>query len=263
MRGSREAWFIVGPGGWPAMADRVEPIFFPRSIAVIGASRHKGKVGYAILRNLLVNEFQGTLYPVNPNADSVQGIKAYPSIGDVPDPVDLAIVTVPADAALEAVEACGKKGVRGLVVITAGFREIGGVGAEREKRLVELVKRYGMVLVGPNCMGVINTHPEVQMDATFAPTPPLRGHLSFLSQSGALGVAILDHATNLKLGFAKFASLGNKADVSGNDLLVSWEDDPETKVILMYLENFGNPRNFVRIARRVTKKKPIVAVKAG
>ena len=245
------------------MADRVEPIFFPRSIAVIGASRHKGKVGYAILRNLLVNEFQGTLYPVNPNADSVQGIKAYPSIGDVPDPVDLAIVTVPADAALEAVEACGKKGVRGLVVITAGFREIGGVGAEREKRLVELVKRYGMVLVGPNCMGVINTHPDVQMDATFAPTPPLRGHISFLSQSGALGVAILDHARNLKLGFAKFASLGNKADVSGNDLLVSWEDDPETKVILMYLENFGNPRNFVRIARRVTKKKPIVAVKAG
>ena len=245
------------------MADRVEPIFFPRSIAVIGASRHKGKVGYAILRNLLVNEFQGTLYPVNPNADSVQGIKAYPSIGDVPDPVDLAIVTVPADAALEAVEACGKKGVRGLVVITAGFREIGGVGAEREKRLVELVKRYGMVLVGPNCMGVINTHPDVQMDATFAPTTPLRGHISFLSQSGALGVAILDHARNLKLGFAKFASLGNKADVSGNDLLVSWEDDPETKVILMYLENFGNPRNFVRIARRVTKKKPIVAVKAG
>jgi len=245
------------------MADRVEPIFFPRSIAVIGASRHKGKVGYAILRNLLVNEFQGTLYPVNPNAESVQGIKAYPSIGDVPDQVDLAIVTIPADAALEAVEACGKKGVRGLVVITAGFREIGGIGVERENRLKELVKRYGMVLVGPNCMGVINTHPDVQMDATFAPTPPLRGHISFLSQSGALGVAILDHARNLKLGFAKFASLGNKADVSGNDLLMSWEDDPETKVILMYLENFGNPRNFVRIARRVTKKKPIVAVKAG
>jgi acetyltransferase len=258
-----DPWFIVGLAGGLGMADRVEPIFFPRSIAVVGASRHKGKVGYAILRNLLVNEFQGTLFPVNPNADAVQGIKAYPSIADVPDPVDLAIITVPADAALEAVEACGKMGVRGLVVITAGFREIGGVGEAREKRLKELVKRYGMVLVGPNCMGVINTHPDVQMDATFAPTPPLRGHISFLSQSGALGVAILDHARNLKLGFAKFASLGNKADVSGNDLLVSWEDDPETKVILMYLENFGNPRNFVRIARRVTKKKPIIAVKAG
>jgi len=245
------------------MPDRVRPIFFPDSIAVIGASRHKGKVGYAILRNLLVNEFQGKLFPVNPNADSVQGIKAYPRVGDIPDPVDLAIVTVPADLALEAVEECGRKGVRGLVVITAGFREIGGIGVERENRLRDLVKRHGMVLVGPNCMGVINTHPDVQMDATFAPTPPLRGHLSFLSQSGALGVAILDHATNLKLGFAKFASLGNKADVSGNDLLVSWEDDPETKVILMYLENFGNPKNFVRIARRVTKKKPVIAVKAG
>ena len=225
----------------PRMADRVEPIFLPDSIAVIGASRHKGKVGYAILRNLLVNEFQGKLFPVNPNADSVQGIKAYPNIGAVPDPVDLAIITVPADLALEAAEECGKKGVRGLVVITAGFREIGGVGEERERRLREIVKRHGIVLVGPNCMGVINTHPDVQMDATFAPTPPLRGHISFLSQSGALGVAILDHARNLKLGFAKFASLGNKADVSGNDLLVSWEDDPETKVILMYLENFGNP----------------------
>ena len=245
------------------MADRVEPIFFPRSIAVIGASRHKGKVGYAILRNLLVNEYQGKLFPVNPNADSVQGIKAYPSVRAIPDAVDLAIITVPAEPALAAVEECGEKGVRGLVVITAGFREIGGVGEERERRLRDLVRRYGMVLVGPNCMGVINTHPDVQMDATFAPTPPLRGHISFLSQSGALGVAILDHARNLKLGFAKFASLGNKADVSGNDLLVSWEDDPETKVVLMYLENFGNPKNFVRIARRVTKKKPVIAVKAG
>src|SRR3989441_10010864 len=245
------------------MPDRVRPIFSPASIAVIAAPRHKGKVGYAILRNLLVNEFQGKLFPVNPNADSVQGIKAYPRVGDIPDPVDLAIVTVPADLALEAVEECGRKGVRGLVVITAGFREIGGIGGERENRLRDLVKRHGMVLVGPNCMGVINTEPDVQMDATFAPTPPLRGHLSFLSQSGALGVAILDHAKNLRLGFAKFASLGNKADVSGNDLLASWEDDPETKVILMYLENFGNPKNFVRIARRVTKKKPIIAVKAG
>src|SRR5438046_4298376 len=164
--GRRSAGFIAGSHGDQPLAARVDPIFCPRSIAVTGASRHKGKVGYAILRNLLVNEFQGTLYPVNPNADSVQGIKAYPSIGDVPDPVDLAIVTVPADAALEAVEACGKKGVRGLVVITAGFREIGGVGAEREKRLVELVKRYGMVLVGPNGLGGINTHPDGQMDAT-------------------------------------------------------------------------------------------------
>jgi len=245
------------------MADRLEPIFNPRSIAVIGASRHRGKVGYAIMRNLIMNEYQGKLFPVNPKADSVWGIKAYPSVLDIPDPVDLAIIMIPADLVEGVVEECGKKGVRGLVVITAGFREIGPVGEAREKTLKDLAKKYGMVLVGPNCMGVINTHPDVRMDATFAPTPPLQGHLSFLSQSGALGVAILDHAKNLQLGFAKFVSLGNKTDVSGNDCLVSWEDDPETHVILMYLENFGNPKNFVRIARALTKKKPVIAVKAG
>src|SRR5881296_3970097 len=245
------------------MGDRVEPIFFPRSIAVIGASRHKGKVGYAILRNLLVNEFQGKLFPVNPNADSVQGIKAYPSVRAIPDPVDLAIITVPVDAALRAVEECGEKGVRGLVVITAGFREIGGVGEERERRLKDLVKRYRMVLVGPNCMGVINTHPDVQMDATFAPTPPLPGGISLATQSGALGIAILDHAKSLGVGFAKFCSLGNKAQVSLNDLLRMWHGDPDTKLILAYIENFGNPRNFVRIARETTKDKPVIAVKSG
>jgi acetyltransferase len=245
------------------MGDRLDAIFNPRSIAVIGASRTKGKVGYAILHNLIANEYQGTLYPVNLNADSVHSIKAYPTVLDVPGPVDLAIITVPADAALEAVAQCAKKGVKGLVVITAGFREIGGVGEERERKLKELVRSNGMTMVGPNCMGVINTNPAVQMDATFAPTPPLRGRLSFLSQSGALGVAILDHAKNLNLGFAKFVSLGNKTDVSGNDLLQSWEDDPDTHVILMYLENFGNPRNFARLARRISRKKPIIAVKSG
>ena len=245
------------------MADRLDPIFNPRSIAIIGASRHRGKVGYMIMRNLITNEYQGKLFPVNPNADSVWGIKAYPSVLDVPDTVDLAIITIPADLVLPVVEQCARKGVKGLVVITAGFREIGPVGEDRERRLKEVARKHGIALVGPNCMGVINTHPEVQMDATFAPTPPLRGHLSFLSQSGALGVAILDHAKSLQLGFAKFVSLGNKADVSGNDCLLSWEHDPETRVILMYLENFGNPKNFARIARRLTKKKPVIAVKAG
>lgn len=245
------------------MGDRLDPIFSPRSVAVIGASRHKGKVGYAILHNLIANEYQGTIYPVNPHAHSVHSIKAYPSVLDVPGPVDLAIITVPADAAMVAVEQCAKKGVKGLVVITAGFREIGGVGEERERRLKELVRSNGIAMVGPNCMGVINTHPDVQLDATFAPTPPRRGPISFMSQSGALGVAILDHAKNLNLGFAKFVSLGNKTDVSGNDLLMSWEDDPDTGVILMYIENFGNPRNFARLARRISKKKPLIAVKSG
>src|SRR5438046_9295698 len=164
--GRRSAGFIAGSHGDQPLAARVDPIFCPRSIAVTGASRHKGKVGYAILRNLLVNEFQGTLYPVNPNADSVQGIKAYPSIGDVPDPVDLAIVTVPADAALEAVEACGKKGVRGLVVITAGFREIGGGRAGREERPGERGERDGMGRAGPDRKGGEHTPPAVPVRST-------------------------------------------------------------------------------------------------
>src|SRR3989304_5293202 len=245
------------------MEDRLHPIFRPRSIAVIGASRTQGKIGHTLMKNLIVNEFQGKLFPVNPKADSVWGVKAYPTILDVPDPVDLAIITIPAEIALGAVEQCAAKGVKGLVVITAGFREIGPAGEAREDRLRETCRAHGIALVGPNCMGVINTHPDVRMDATFAPTPPLRGPVSFLSQSGALGVAILEHARNLNLGFSMFASLGNKADVSGNDLLEAWEKDPDTKVVLMYLENFGNPKNFVRIARRVTKRKPVVAVKAG
>lgn len=245
------------------MGDRLDPIFKPKSVAVIGASRQKGKVGYAILHNLIAGEFQGTIYPVNPNADSVHSIKAYPSVLEIPDSVDLAIVCVPADIALEAVAQCIEKGVRGLVVITAGFREIGGVGEERERKLRDLVREHGVAMVGPNCMGVINTNSNVQLNATFAPTPPLRGGISFLSQSGALGVAILDHARDINVGFAKFASLGNKADVSGNDLLMSWADDPDTHIILLYLENFGNPRNFARIARRISKKKPLIAVKSG
>jgi len=245
------------------MEDRLDPIFRPRSIAVIGASRTQGKIGHTLMKNLIVNEFQGKLFPVNPKADSVWGVKAYPTILDVPDPVDLAIITIPAEIALGAVEQCAAKGVKGLVVITAGFREIGPAGEAREDRLRETCRAHGIALVGPNCMGVINTHPDVRMDATFAPTPPLRGPVSFLSQSGALGVAILEHARNLNLGFSMFASLGNKADVSGNDLLEAWEKDPDTKVVLMYLENFGNPKNFVRIARRATKRKPVVAVKAG
>ncbi|TLZ54469.1 MAG: CoA-binding protein [Methanobacteriota archaeon] len=243
--------------------DGLDAIFSPRSIAIVGASRHPGKIGYEILRNLIVNEYQGILYPVNPNAKGIHGIRAYPSILDVPEPVDLAVITVPADFALEAAEACGKKGVKGLVVITAGFREVGGVGIEREARLLALCHEYHLTMIGPNCMGVINTHPDVRMDATFAPTPPLRGGISLVTQSGALGIAILEHAKTLGVGFAKFCSLGNKAQVSLNDLLQMWRGDPDTKIILAYIENFGNPKNFVQIARATTKDKPIIAVKSG
>ena len=242
---------------------RLDAVFSPQSIAVVGASRHPGKIGYEILRNLIVNEYQGVLYPVNPNARSIHGLRAYANVRDIPDPIDLAVITVPADLAVGAAEECGKKGVRGLVVITAGFREVGGAGVEREARLLEVCREFDLTMIGPNCMGVINTHPDVRMDATFAPTPPLRGGISLVTQSGALGIAILEHARTLGVGFAKFCSLGNKAQVSLNDLLHMWRGDPDTKIILAYIENFGNPKNFVQIARATTKDKPVIAVKSG
>src|SRR3989440_2830993 len=241
----------------------LDAIFSPSSIAIVGASRHRGKIGYEILHNLIVNEYQGTIYPVNPKVTSIHGIRAYPSVLKIPDRVDLAIITVPAEVALEAVEDCGKKGVKGLVVITAGFREIAEVGMAREARLLAVCDAYDMTMIGPNCMGVINTHPDIRMDATFAPTPPLRGGISLVTQSGALGIAILEHAKTLGVGFARFCSLGNKAQVSLNDLLQMWRGDPDTKIILAYIENFGNPKNFVQIARATTKDKPVIAVKSG
>src|SRR3989475_1064431 len=241
----------------------LDAIFSPSSIAIVGASRHRGKIGYEILTSLIVNESQGTVYPVNAKATSIRGVRAYPSVLEIPDRVDLAIITVPADVALEAVEDCGKKGVRGLVVITAGFREVGEVGMAREARLLAACDAYDMTMIGPNCMGVINTHPDIRMDATFAPTPPLPAGISLATQSGAPGIAILDHAKSLGVGFAKFCSLGNKAQVSLNDLLRMWHGDPDTKLILAYIENFGNPQNFVRIARETTKDKPVIAVKSG
>jgi acetyltransferase len=245
------------------MLRRLIPIFNPKSIAVIGASRKKGKIGRELLHNLIDYEYQGKIFPVNPYAEEVHSIPAYPSILDVPDEVDLAVVIVPAERVLEVVKNCGKKGVKGIIMITAGFKETGPKGAKLEEELHKVLKKYDISMVGPNCMGVINTHENVSMNATFAPTRPLRGRISFMSQSGALGAAILDHADNIKVGFAKFVSLGNKTDVSGNDLLMDWEDDPDTDIILMYIESFGNPRNFVRIARSVTAKKPIIALKSG
>jgi len=242
---------------------RLDAVFSPRSIAVVGASRHPGKIGYEILRNLIVNEYQGVLYPVNPNARSIHGLRAYANVRDIPDSIDLAVITVPAELAVAAAEECARKGVRGLVVITAGFREVGGAGIERETRLLEVCREFDLTMIGPNCMGVINTHPDVRMDATFAPTPPLRGGISLVTQSGALGIAILEHARTLGVGFAKFCSLGNKAQVSLNDLLHMWRGDPDTKIILAYIENFGNPKNFVQIARATTKDKPVIAVKSG
>lgn len=243
--------------------NRLEPVFYPESIAVVGASRNSAKVGAQILHKLIIYGFQGTLYPVNRKAKDVHSIRAYPSVSAIPDSVDLAIIVVPSEHVIPVLEECADKGVRGAVVITAGFKEIGGEGVEREKELLKLVRNRGIATIGPNCMGIINTHPGTKMDATFAPTFPSLGRTAFMSQSGALGVAVLDHAKKINLGFSKFVSLGNKADVSVNDLLEYWGSDPETDVILMYVESFGNPRNFVRIAREVTPKKPVIALKPG
>jgi acetyl coenzyme A synthetase (ADP forming)-like protein len=241
----------------------LEPFFEPESVAVVGASRHGGTIGYQILDNLLRHGYRGVVYPVHPTARAVHSIRAYATVLDIPDPVDLAVVVVPKDAVPGVVDQCGRKGVKALVVITAGFKEVGGHGIERERALLEQVRSHGMRLVGPNCMGVLNTDAAVCMNATFAPTMPPEGPMSFMSQSGALGVTILDYAAEYGIGIRHFVSVGNKPDVSGNDLLEYWERDPSTKVILMYLENFGNPRRFTHIARRVTRTKPIVVVKSG
>ena len=241
----------------------LDAILKPRSIAVIGASRQADTIGYQILDNLVKSGFHGPIYPVNPNADSIHSIKAYPSVGAIPDPVELAVIVVRKQFVLGVAEECGRKGVKGLVVITAGFAEIGGEGVEREKQLVEIVKRYGMRMVGPNCMGVLNTDPSVSMLATFSPSMPPNGPVAIVSQSGAMGQSILDYGEELGIGISQFVSVGNKADVSGNDVLQYWGEDPSVKAILMYLESFGNPRRFAQIARSLTKKKPIFVVKSG
>jgi acetate---CoA ligase (ADP-forming) len=241
----------------------LDPIFRPRSIAVVGASRTPGTVGYELIHNLLREGYTGAIYPVNPNATAVHSIPAYPSIHDVPAEIDVAIITVPKELALAAAEQCGERGVRSLVVITAGFKEVGPAGHEREQQLLEIAHRYGIRMIGPNCLGVVNTAEDIRMNATFAPIMPPAGPVSFMSQSGAMGVTILDYAAEYGIGINHFVSVGNKADVSGNDLIEYWAQDPATRVILMYLENFGNPRKFTRIARQVTKQKPVIAVKAG
>ena len=241
----------------------LDGIFKPQSVAVVGASNRPGNIGREIVHNLIEFEFQGPVFPVNPKLRTLHSLKAYPSVDAIPDPVDLAVIVVPKEQVSTVVEACGRKGVKGLVVITAGFREVGGLGIAREEELASLLNRHGMRMVGPNCMGVINTDPTVRLDASFARTLPITGDIGFMTQSGALGEAILSIASRKGIGFSMFVSVGNKTDVSGNDLLLYWENDPATRVILLYLENFGDPRRFTTIARRITRTKPIVAVKAG
>jgi acetyl coenzyme A synthetase (ADP forming)-like protein len=235
----------------------------PRSIAVIGASRQPGTIGHMLVANLVRGGFAGPVYPVNPVATSICSIPAFPSLANVPGPVDLAVICVPKQLVHEVAVEAIDRGTTSLVVISAGFREVGGEGIERERRLTELVRARGARMVGPNCMGVLNADPSVRMNATFAPTLPPFGPVAFVSQSGAIGMTVLDYAREFGIGLAQFVSVGNKPDVSGNDLLLEWEHDPAVGVILMYVENFGNPRRFLEIASRITRTKPIIAVKSG
>lgn len=246
-----------------ATAASIRPFFCPRSVAVVGASRDSSKIGAHLIDALLGSRFQGPIYPVNPGGGEIAGLRSYARVSDIPEPVDLAIVAVPRDAVLAVVDDCASRGVRALVIITAGFAEVGGHGHELQRQLVERVRGHGMRMIGPNCMGLINTDPGVSLNATFTPVFPPAGRIAMSSQSGALGLAVLAAASNLDLGLSMFASVGNKADVSGNDLLQYWEEDPGTDAILLYLESFGNPRRFARIARRVSRRKPIVAIKSG
>ena len=241
----------------------MKTFFEPRTVAVIGANRARGKIGSEILHNLVVGGFSGQLFVVHPTASSVEGVPAFPTVTAVPSDVDLAIICVPCASVSATVNECIAKGVKALVVISAGFAETGASGRALEAAILDNVRAAGIRMIGPNCMGIINTDPAIRLNATFSPMTPPDGRVAFLTQSGALGLAILEQVQELDLGLSTFVSVGNKADVSGNDLLQYWADDPRTDVILLYLESFGNPRRFAQIARRVADRKPVVAVKSG
>jgi len=243
-----------------AVAASLRPFFEPESVAVIGASRRRGSIGGELFRNVLEADFDGAAYPVNRGGEPVAGVRGYGSISEIPDPVELAVICVPGARVLDAAEEALVKGVRAICVISSGFAETGAAGRERQEQLLALVRAHGARLLGPNCLGIASTKPK--LNATFAPRALPPGRIGFSSQSGALGLALLEQSS-ARLGFSAFVSIGNKADVSSNDLLEWWEDDPGTDVVLLYLESFGNPRKFARLSRRIARRKPILALKAG
>ena len=247
-------------------AASIRRLLSPRSVAVVGASTDRSKIGNAVLRNLLRGGFTGDVLPIHPGAAEVEGRPAFPTVLDVPEPLDLVVIAVPAELVGGIVEQCATKGVRALVVISGGFGERTddrSVGLAAQRALVAEARANGMRVVGPNCLGIVNNDPALSLNASLAPLIPPRGRTGFFSQSGALGVAVLGEARRRDVGLSTFVSAGNRADVSGNDLLQYWEDDPATDVVLLYLESFGNPRKFARLSRRVGRRKPIVAVKSG
>ncbi|MEU8178440.1 GNAT family N-acetyltransferase [Microbispora hainanensis] len=245
-----------------AEARSIGRLLTPESVAVIGASREPGGIGQTVLRNLLAADFTGPVYPVHRHVRAVAGVRAYRSVSAIDGEVDLAVLAVPAAGVLELVEECAEKGVKGLVVVSSGFGETGPEGRARQEELVRIARAYGIRVVGPNCLGIANTDPAVRLNATLAATLPGRGRVGFFSQSGALGTALLQRVAQRGMGISTFVSAGNRADVSGNDLLQYWEEDPATDVILLYLESIGNPRKFTRLARRISRSKPIVVVKS-
>ena len=244
-----------------AVGASLRAFFAPASVAVIGASKRRGSIGGELFRNVLAADFAGAAYPVNLTGEAVAGVRGYSTIEEIPDPVDLAVICVPGEHVLESAEASLRKGVRALCVISAGFAEIGAEGVERQERLLALVRAHGARLVGPNCLGI--AVPGIGLNATFAPGALPPGRIALSSQSGALGLAMLEKAAERGLGFSAFVSIGNKADVSSNDLLEWWEEDEGTDLVLLYLESFGNPHKFGRIAGRIARRKPLLALKAG
>ena len=248
---------------WTAGVHSIARILRPQSVAVIGAGRSPTGIGHSVVRNLVDGGFKGKVYPVNPNVETLLGLACAPSVEAIDGPVDLAVLAIPAAQCIEAVDACSRKEVKGLVVITSGFAEVGVEGAALQRELLLRAHRGGMRIVGPNCFGVINTAPDVSLNATFASRTPAHGGIAFASQSGALGIAILEQSLTSGLGLSSFVSMGNKSDVSSNDLLRFWQQDGQTRAILLYLESFGNPRAFARVAPVVSRTTPIVVVKSG
>ena len=241
----------------------LDKIMKPKSVAVIGASTKEHTIGSDIMKRLQEYKFNGNIYPVNPKGGVIEGLQAYTSILEVPGDVDLAIIVVNSKFVLDTIDQCNQKGIKGLVIITAGFKETGAEGAEMEKQLLAKVREYGMRAVGPNCLGVVNTHPEIRLDGCFAETLPERGNIGFVSQSGALGGGILNILKDLNLGFSQFISIGNQADVNAETALEYWENEEDVKQVLLYMESIANPANFRKLASRISKKKPVLALKAG
>lgn len=245
------------------LKEQLDKIMRPKAIAVVGASTKPKTIGSEIMQRLRDYKFNGNIYPINPKGGEIEGFQAYTSIAEIPGEVDLAVIVVNAKFVLDTIDQCHAKGIKGLCIITAGFKETGEEGAKAEQEMLAKIREYGMRCVGPNCLGVLNTHPDVSMDATFAETLPVRGDIGFVSQSGALGGGILNILKDLNLGFAQFISIGNQADINAETALEYWENDDDVKQILLYMESIQNPANFRKLAQRITKKKPILALKAG